>query len=118
MEEFLLIFRGAVSSPENHPSPEQLQVRMKFWQDWMQGLVAQKKLVSNGNTLDSKGLVVKPNNVVINGPYVEAKEAIGGYIIIRAESLAEAAKLSKGCPILTTGGSVEVRMLISMEDDF
>ena len=43
------------------------------------------------------------------------KEAIGGYIMIRAESLDEAAEISKGCPILTIGGNVEVRALFPME---
>jgi hypothetical protein len=40
---------------------------------------------------------------------------VGGYTIIKADSLDEAAEISKGCPILQIGGSVEVRALIPME---
>ena len=44
-----------------------------------------------------------------DGPYAEAKDLVGGYIVIQAENLAHAAEISKGCPILEVGGSVEVR---------
>ena len=65
--------------------------------------------------LGTEGKVVKPKNVVTNGPYVEIKETIGGYIIIKAETIDEAAEISKGCPILQGGGNVEVRPIVSME---
>jgi hypothetical protein len=115
MKEFLLIFRRDAVSNEPPPSPEQLQSMMKPWQDWMGGIAAQNKLVSSGNRLASEGKVIKPNNVITNGPYVEIKEAIGGYIIIRADSLDEAAELSTACPILNMGGNVEVRALVPMD---
>jgi len=57
---------------------------------------------------------VKPGALVTNGPYVETKEAIGGYILIRAETLDEAAEMAKGCPILMIGGNVEVRNIVPM----
>jgi hypothetical protein len=59
--------------------------------------------------LASGGKVVKPNNVITDGPYTEIKETLGGYSIVKAENLDEAAELAKGCPGLLTGGSVEVR---------
>ena len=71
---------------------------MKEWQNWMGNIAAQNKLVSSGNRLSDDGRVVKPGAVVTDGPYVEIKEAIGGYIAVRAGSLDEAAELAKGCP--------------------
>ncbi len=115
MKEFLLVFRRDAVSNDPPPSPEQIQSMMKPWQDWMGSLAAQNKLVSSGNRLDSDGRVLKPGTVITNGPYVEIKEAIGGYIIIRANSIDEAAELSKDCPMLSMGGSVEVRTLVPME---
>ena len=97
-------------------SPEQIQALMKPWQDWIGGIAAQNKLVTAGNRLAPEGNVIKPNNVITNGPYVEIKESIGGYTIIKAESLEEATELSKGCPIFSAGGSVEVRAIITMEN--
>ena len=112
MKEFVLIFR---MTKDDQPSPAQMQERMKLWQDWMGGIAAQNKLASSGNRLGTEGKVVKPKNVVTNGPYVEIKETIGGYIIIKAETIDEAAEISKGCPIIQGGGNVEVRPIVSME---
>ncbi len=116
MEQFLLVFRRPVVSEEaTPPSPEQIQAMMKPWQDWMGSLAAQNKLVSSGNRLSSDGRIVKPDSVITNGPYVEMKEAIGGYIIISASSIDEAAALSKDCPILQMDGHVEVPAIVAMD---
>jgi len=115
MEEFLLVFRRSSVGEEPQASPAQLQAMMKPWQDWIGNIAAQNKLVSSGNRLTPEGRVVKAGGVITNGPYVEIKEAIGGYIIIRADSLDEAAELSKDCPILKMGGNVEVRTIVPMD---
>jgi len=114
MKEFLLIFRIEAKAPEPSLSPEQIQGMMKPWQDWIGGLAAQNKLVGAGNRLEHDGRVIRPNNVITNGPYVDIKESVGGYTIIKAGSLDEATELSKGCPIIRMGGSVEVRTIIPM----
>lgn len=87
---------------------------MKKWMDWIGGIAAQNKLANPGNRLGDEGKTVKPNNVITDGPYVEIKESIGGYIIVKADSIEEAAELAKGCPVLSIGGNVEVRDLIAM----
>ncbi|MEP7196148.1 MAG: YciI family protein [Saprospiraceae bacterium] len=115
MNEFLLVFRRNTSNDEPQQSPEQLQAIMKPWQDWIGSIAAQNKLVSSGNRLTSEGRVVKPNNVITNGPYVELKEAVGGYIIVNANSIDEAVELSKDCPILSMGGNVEIRPIVPMD---
>ena len=117
MKEFLLVFRRGGVTAEEKMSPEQMQAMMKPWQDWLGGLGAQNKLVTAGNRLEHDGMVVKPGGLVTNGPYVELKETVGGYTIIRAASLEEAAEISKSCPILSVGGNVEVRMIVRNENN-
>jgi hypothetical protein len=113
MSEFLMLFRSDVSL--ERPSPEQMQAMMKQWQDWMGSIAAQNKLASAGNRLTAEhAKIVKPGGVITNGPFVELKEAVGGYIIVKCESADEAAELAKGCPIMHVGGSVEVRLVIPM----
>jgi len=90
---------------------------MKQWQNWLGSIAAQDKLVNSGNRLASEGKVVKPDNVVTNGPYVEMAEAIGGYSIIKANTLEEAVEISKGCPILSVNGNVEVRAIVPMDNN-
>ena len=115
MTEFLLIFRRGAVEPNAHLSPEQLQAMMKPWQDWIGSLAAQNKLVDTGNRLEHAGKVIRPGGLITDGPYVETKEAVGGYTLIRANSMEEAIQLSKDCPILSVGGNVEVRAIIPME---
>jgi hypothetical protein len=112
MNEFLLIFRRDFKSPETQPSPAKMQNMMTDWQNWLGGIATQDKLVATGNRLADEGAVVKANNEVTNGPYADIKEGIGGYSIIRADSLADAVELAKGCPVTLIGGNVEVRQLI------
>jgi hypothetical protein len=115
MNEFMLIFRRDHETKENQPSPEEMQASIKRWQDWKGSLAAQNKLVSQGNRLHAEGRVITTDKVVINGPYAEIKEAIGGFIVIRARDFEEAAELAKDCPVLRAPwkGNVEVRMLVS-----
>ncbi len=115
MKEFLFIFRRDAVNNEWVLSPEKMQAMMENWQNWMGGIAAQNKLASRGSRLEPDGKVVRSNVVVTDGPYVETKEAIGGYIIIREESLEKASEIAKGCPIFLIGGNVEVRAVFDME---
>src|SRR5262249_43146517 len=117
MNEFALLFRRERTGSDAQPSPQQMQELLKQWQNWMSDIASQNKLASPGNRLGSEGKVVKPKNIVSDGPYVELKESIGGYILVRAKSIDEAAELAKGCPILAVGGNVEVRPVVAMDDN-
>lgn len=113
MKDFLLVFRSDYSSTSN-ASPDEMQAMTKRWMDWMGGIAAQNKLADRGNRLALSGKVARPGNIITDGPYSEIKESIGGYSIVKANSLEEAAELAKGCPILTIGGNVEVREINEM----
>ncbi len=108
MKEFLLIFRNDFKSMPKG-SPEEMQAITKRWMDWVGGIAAQNKLFDRGNRLSSSGRVVKPDNVITDGPYSEIKESVGGYSIVKADSYEEAVEVAKGCPVLQMGGNVEVR---------
>ena len=113
MNEFSLIFRNT-QDPDVQFSPEQMQGILTQWRDWMGSIAAQNKLANPGNRLGFEAKVLKPNDVITDGPFVELKEMISGYIVVKAANIAEAAELAKGCPVLKAGGSVEVRSVIAM----
>ena len=113
MKAFMLLFRH-VPNPSYQPSQEDIQAEIKKWQDWIGGIAAQGKF-SSTNQLGYEGKVVKPGNVITDGPYAEVKEIIGGYIIVKAESFDEAVEIAKGCPILGMDGHVEVRQFMEIE---
>ncbi len=110
MDEYMLIFRH--EDGNKVASPEQIQIWMKQTMDWIGGIAAQNKF-SGGNGLpfdDAK--VVHHKNIVTNGPFGEIKETIGGYVIVKADSVEEAVEFAKGCPVLQgDGNSVEVRKI-------
>jgi hypothetical protein len=112
MTEFMMIFRNNYN-PAFKPSPEQMQASIKQWQDWIGSIAAQGKFVST-NALNFEGKIIKHNNVVTDGPYVEMKEMVGGYIVVKANSIDEAIKLADGCPTLLLGGNVEVRSVMKI----
>lgn len=106
MTEFTFLFRGRDTSA----SPEQMQKHMEKWMVWFKELGAQGRLKDPGRPLEASGKVVSGTAKMIkDGPYAEAKDVVGGYVVIEANDLSEAAELARGCPILEAGGSVEIR---------
>jgi len=106
MSEFTYLFRGRQYSA----SPEELRQRLGKWAAWFRELGAAGRLKDPGHPLEGSGSVVKGDRrVVTDGPYAETKDVVGGYIVVEADDLAHAVEISKSCPILETGGSVEVR---------
>jgi len=111
MNEFILIFRH--QDGHKLASPEQMQIWMKQTRDWIGGIAAQNKFVGGNGLPFDDARVVKHNNVVTNGPFGEIKETIGGYVIVKADSVDEAVVFAKGCPVLQgDGNSVEVRRIV------
>lgn len=108
MKEFMLLFRGDYQAIP-HKDSEEWQAMAKKWQDWIGGIAAQNKWGAPGQQLSPGGKVVKANGVVTDGPYTEIKEALLSYCTVKAEAIEEAADLAQGCPVLTIGGTVEVR---------
>ncbi|SEI38037.1 Uncharacterized conserved protein [Dyadobacter sp. SG02] len=113
MKDFMFVFRNDPSTLADR-SPEEMQASMQKWMDWIGGIAAQGKLIDRGNRLNPAGRVVKPSLAITDGPYIETKESVGGYTMVRAESLDEATEMAKGCPILLFGGNVEVREIDRM----
>lgn len=110
MDEFILIFRHEDGS--KIASPQQMQTWMKQTMDWIAQITAQNKFVMGNGLPFDKSKVVWHNNIVTNGPFGDIKETIGGYIIIKANSVEEAVELAKGSPVLQgEGNSVEVRKI-------
>src|SRR3984957_2806892 len=110
MDEFMLILRHPDGS--KLVSPEQMQIWMKQTMDWIGGIAAQNKYVGGQGLLFDDSRVVSRHSVVTNGPFGEIAETIGGYMIVKAESVEEAVEFAKGCPVLQgEPHSVEVRRI-------
>jgi hypothetical protein len=107
---FLLIFRNAGEESHRHLTPAQRDQLTKKWNDWYEELTANGK-VQHGSPLELGGRVVSgaQGERVVDGPYAEAKEVVGGYLFLTVADLTEATAIAKQCPGLPIGLTVEVR---------
>jgi hypothetical protein len=116
MSQFLYVYRMTAAAREAaNESPESAQQNMQRWMKWLADIEARGHLKDRGQPLEFGGKVVRSDKAVTDGPYVEAKDLIGGYSIVEARDIDQAVELSHGCPVLARGGSVEVRAVMKMD---
>lgn len=79
---------------------------------WMRSLQESGRYVASFKLHDQTGtrLSVRGGQVV-EGPFVETKEAVGGVFVIEAGSLEEATQIGRECPVFGQNGYVEVRVV-------
>lgn len=114
MSDFVFLFRS--TAEQQHAAmgtPEAAQRSLQSYLAWMRGLQADGHLKDPGQPLDRAGKVVR-GGVVTDGPFVEAKDLVLGFVIIQARDLAQATELAARCPIAIGGGSVEVRPVTTL----
>ena len=111
MSEFVFLFRTTEADRlEAMGTPERAQRSMQAWFAWIRDLESKGHLKNPGQPLERTGAVVRgKTKVVSDGPYVEAKDMVLGFIVIEARDLSQAAELASGCPMLAGEGSVEIR---------
>lgn len=104
---YLLLFRGTDWHKEL--SPEEIQRIMGDWGAWFDRLGQQGKLTA-ASPLENEGRVVSgKSRAVADGPFAEAKESVGGFFLLKVETIEEATAIAKDCPALPYGLTVEVR---------
>ena len=89
---------------------EELQKVMNQNKVWIEKLIAEDKAVP-GRALERRGALVsgKSGRSIVDGPFAESKEAIGGYLVLNVETIEEAISIAQSSPGLAYGGSIEVR---------
>lgn len=76
------------------PSPTEMQAMYAAFQAWQEKF--KDNIIDMGGKLGD-GKLVRADGVS-DGPFVEAKELIGGYMIVQAENLEEAIEVAQGVP--------------------
>ena len=112
MKDYLFLFRGGLDYTT--ASPEEVQQSMMKWKTWIEEL-GKMNIYNGGERLAQDRKCNKGNKKqIIDGPYSESKEIVGGYISIKADDLQKAIEISKGCPIFNYEGNVEIREVAKM----
>ncbi len=115
MKEYILLFRGGFERIIDQ-SPEEFSANMEQWKSWLSRLGKAGKVVAAQPLIPTGKQVVGKGRTVVDGPFAEGKEILGGYLICKADTYDEAIAIANGCPVLDTGGIVEIREVATMED--
>ena len=110
-QKYLFLHRSASDQqkPSQQPSPTQMQEMYAAWSAWKEKFKA--NILDMGSKLTPGGKVLSASGVT-DGPFVEAKEIVGGYMIVTAESYELALEVAKGMTgMMMPGASIEIREL-------
>jgi hypothetical protein len=110
MAKFMLILHQTPRTWQSL-SPEEMQRKVERYQAWIDGLRSSGRYVSSEKLGEEGGklLSLQGGRVgVVDGPYSESKEVVGGYFLFRAEDYEEAIELTRDCPFLDDG-RIELR---------
>jgi|SoiMethySBSTD1v2_1073268.scaffolds.fasta_scaffold1878010_1 hypothetical protein len=117
MPSFLLILRDDPKSWAKY-SPEEMQKIFERYFAWGTRMREQKRVLDGHKLKDEGGKSVRKESAggrkslrVVDGPYAETKDVIGGYYLIRADSYAEVMKLIEDHPHLDLGHTIDVRQI-------
>lgn len=112
MAQYMFLLGGAdLDKRSNNPglAPQMFERYMT----WVRSLRQNGRTVTSHKLLDQTGvrLTIRGGQVV-EGPFMETKEAVGGIFVVDAQSLEEATELARACPVLDLqNGYVEVRVV-------
>ncbi len=110
MQNFLILIREDIARVKEM-SEEAMQAEIQQYTRWVEKLAETNNFVS-GDPLENYGNWMTSESVRSDGPFMESKEVITGYIMMQAENLDHATELAKTCPIFETGGMLEVRPIM------
>jgi hypothetical protein len=109
--KYLVLLRNKPGQPsqsgKSGPSPEQMQQMFAAYNAWKEKF--KEEILDMGDKLNSEGRVVTASGVA-DGPFVEAKEVVGGFMIVSAENFDGAVEVVRACPAVHMPGvSLEIR---------
>jgi hypothetical protein len=98
-------------------SPDEMQKAIQKYIAWGERLHNQGVFEASHKLAADVGKVIRGHGKqlrVIDGPYSETKEILGGYFLIDAPNYNDAVKQCNDCPHLEYGGTIEVREVDTM----
>lgn len=113
MKTYLILLREDLQAL-NNLSEEEVMAEIAKYQQWVDELTQSGNHVSS-EPLTTEGYLVSEHKIISDGPFIEAKDAIGGYFIIKANDDQQAIEISKSCPLVLQGGTVELRPIMAYE---
>ncbi|MDP4129949.1 MAG: YciI family protein [Bacteroidota bacterium] len=111
MKEYLLLLRGGI--PMTSKTEAENKAELQAWGAFMDKL-GKKGQAAGGSPLVSGGALVSAKGILSEPVKSAAEGIVGGYLIIKADSLEKASEIAKDCPHITNQGNIEVREIAPM----
>jgi hypothetical protein len=103
----MCVLRSQTGAKSNPPSPAQMQEMYAAFHTWKETF--KDHIVDMGAKLKPNGKILSESGLK-DGPFIEAKEIIGGFMILSADNFEKAAEVAGGCPgVLSPGNTIEIR---------
>jgi hypothetical protein len=104
-----LVFLRSEPGKQERPTSVQMQEMYASFNAWKEKYKA--NIVDLGGQLEAGGKILTTSGIK-DGPYAEAKEVVGGFMVIAADSYDRVIEVARGCPgIVRPGASVEIRKI-------
>lgn len=106
-----LLFLYSAPDAFDETSPDEMQAIIQKYRDWRLRLQQNGVIVGGEKLQDGTGRIMRRTGgetSVVDGPYTESKEIIGGVFEIRAENYDLAVEIARDCPHLEFG-TIEIR---------
>lgn len=110
MKNYIVLFREPDGRTNTH-TEAQIEKHQLNWKTWFEKWGKEGKL-SGGSGLTLNGKIIQGIDAnITDGVHSVGTEIIGGFLLLKAESLDEAAAIAASCPIYEFDGYAEVREL-------
>ena len=111
MKRFLLLIREDLKRVESL-SEEQMNAEIGIMTTWVEELTKTGNFIQ-GDPLENGMRLATSNKILSDGPFIEAREAVTGYTMIKAANIDQAAELAMACPLVQTGHvKIEIRPIL------
>lgn len=115
MMHYMLIYFENAEELSKRDNPEEAEAYWGGWNAYM-GAMAQTGVMVSGNglkppTTGTTLRVVDGKRQVLDGPFADTKEMLGGYVIVDVDNLDDALEWAARAPCVSAG-SVEVRPVL------
>jgi hypothetical protein len=108
MKRFLLLIREDIARLQSLSEAE-IQNEIAIMTRWVEDLTKSGNFIQ-GDPLDTSIRMATQNKVISDGPFIEAREAVTGFTLIKADNIDQAAELAMACPFVQEGKiKIEVR---------
>ena len=115
MEKFLLLVREDINMLKQMGNEGRYK-NMRDMMKWVESL-AESGNYTGGEPLELEGRYVSGNDILSDGPFIETKEGISGYIFIQAENMEQAASIAQTCPLVMENRMIlEVRPVMTVDE--